>query len=199
MGEPWERQTGESSKAYRAFCIYRDLGPKRSLRRTAGVYYNEKPGVNLGRIKLWSSKYHWVARCEAWDDYQDELARERQTQEIQEMRERHARQGKVLADLSSAMIAEYGRRVQKWGGFDRLKDEDVKSLLHWATGAQKVGHHEERLARGEPTEHTVQEITGSLERVVDELSAFPSDIRSEILRHIKAAEQLAQSHDRAEA
>ena len=199
MREPWERHKGESSKAYHAFCIYRDLGPKRSLKRAAEVYYNTKSRVNLGQIKLWSSKYLWVARCEAWDDYQDELARERQTQEIQEMRERHAGQGRMVSDVSGAVIAEWGRRVQKRGGLAGLKAEEVKALLPWATRAQKIGHHEERLARGEPTEHTIQEITGSLERVVDELSAFPSDVRSEILGHIKAAERLAQSHHRAEA
>lgn len=31
MAEIWERQKNESSKAYAAFCIYRDLGTERSL------------------------------------------------------------------------------------------------------------------------------------------------------------------------
>ena len=33
--KPWERQDGESAKAYQAFCKYLDMGEKRSIRAVA--------------------------------------------------------------------------------------------------------------------------------------------------------------------
>lgn len=62
----WERQEGESAKAFAAFVVYRDLGDKRSL---------EKVSQNLAKslpfIKSWSSKYNWVKRAAAYDDFLD--------------------------------------------------------------------------------------------------------------------------------
>lgn len=58
----WERQSGESEKAYEAFRSYRDMGASRSLEAVAQKLHKSK--TILGR---WSSKFHWVKRCEAYD------------------------------------------------------------------------------------------------------------------------------------
>lgn len=39
MAEIWERLPNESSKAYQAFCIYRDLGVERSLEKPEFLIY----------------------------------------------------------------------------------------------------------------------------------------------------------------
>ena len=48
----WERQENESSKAYQAFCIYRDLGAGRTL---AAV--SEKLRKSYDLIRRWSKNY----------------------------------------------------------------------------------------------------------------------------------------------
>ncbi len=53
---PWERQRGESAKAYTAFRRFRDLGPSRSL---AGCRSIER---------RCSYRWRWAPRAAAWDD-----------------------------------------------------------------------------------------------------------------------------------
>lgn len=69
----WERQPGESAKAYHAFCCYRDLGPRdRSLRRVAKTLGHR----GLSHIERWSSQNRWLERTAAYDDHLDELQRQ---------------------------------------------------------------------------------------------------------------------------
>jgi len=63
----FEREPKETNKAYGAFCIYRDLGPERSLAKAAETYYGSSK--NLAQIGLWSRKFDWVERARAFDDW----------------------------------------------------------------------------------------------------------------------------------
>jgi len=55
-GRDLERQKNESSKAYAAFCIYRDMGVERSIEK---VYEKRSKRGPLSRLKNWSVKYNW--------------------------------------------------------------------------------------------------------------------------------------------
>ena len=73
MTDPWDRLPNERSKAYRLFCLYRDLGPTRTLEKLSHV-----KDSNLNRVetrpnlKVYSRKYQWVARARSYDDYRAE-------------------------------------------------------------------------------------------------------------------------------
>lgn len=60
----WDRLPNESSRAYQAYVIYRDLGPDRSLAQVS-----QKHTKSIPTLKRWSSKYNWVERARAYDDY----------------------------------------------------------------------------------------------------------------------------------
>lgn len=60
--DPWDRQPGETSKAYAAFCVYRDLGSERSTRKTA-----EHLSKSEALIHGWSARWGWPERSRAWD------------------------------------------------------------------------------------------------------------------------------------
>ena len=67
LKKPWQRWPDESDTAYHRFTIYLELGGGRSLRAT-----REKIGKTSGyerQLQTWSSKYDWVDRCKAYDEY----------------------------------------------------------------------------------------------------------------------------------
>lgn len=74
----WERQDGETTKAFEAFAIYRDLGPDRSLDEAYHRYRGDKEAAKRRRapryFQVWSSKHRWVERCRLFDAHLEELA-----------------------------------------------------------------------------------------------------------------------------
>lgn len=68
--KPWERQPGESSRAFKAFQMYLDMGEERSLRKLAEKLVTEwgVTGAYVGQIERYSSRFGWVARVDAFDE-----------------------------------------------------------------------------------------------------------------------------------
>lgn len=68
----FERQEGESQKAFDAFTKYLDLGPERTLAlATDAVYGRHKSGKRtqpVGQIVKWAKCFDWQERAQAWDD-----------------------------------------------------------------------------------------------------------------------------------
>ena len=76
--EPWEQQPGESCRAFGAFCAYRALGPRRSLRAAAAAFYGSTSSSRERQFDKWSRAFDWVERTNAWDRHLDIEAREAQ-------------------------------------------------------------------------------------------------------------------------
>lgn len=88
MVDEWQRQKGESSKSFAYFKTYRALGPARTFEKVINYFKNNKPkytkpnnseknipAPTLTQLKNQSTKWEWVKRCRAWDNYQDEQER----------------------------------------------------------------------------------------------------------------------------
>ena len=58
----YTRRTGESQKAFAAYCEYRDMGAERSLANVG-----QKIGKKKANLERWSSRWDWVARSAAYD------------------------------------------------------------------------------------------------------------------------------------
>jgi hypothetical protein len=71
MTKTYNRQDGETTKAYTAFTIYRDMGSGRSLDRVEekvyGTQIGHKRGTDLTSLKRWSREWNWVDRCRDYD------------------------------------------------------------------------------------------------------------------------------------
>jgi len=145
MAEIWERQKDESSKAYAAFCVYRDLGPERSLDKALSEA-NKKP-TNRRHWSRWMEKYRWYERAQAYDDYIERKMRKENEKKILDMSDRHAR----LAVVLQQKIAQRLQEIDP----SELSPADI---ARWLDVATKL----ERLSRGEPTEIGKQEVQGQV-------------------------------------
>lgn len=123
--EPWERQKGETARAFEAFAVYRDMGPSRSINKTAQAL--DKNRTTIGE---WSAKYEWVKRVAAWDAEQDRIARQKNTEEIKKMRKRHT-------DLASAMLVKAARALQRIPD-DEIKAADVSRMVETASKLERI-------------------------------------------------------------
>jgi len=165
----WERHPGETSKAYAAFCIYRDMGVERSYRKVLQVMDR-----TIGTIQEWTTKWQWVDRAAAYDDHLDRIKRKKAEQAIEKMIERQANQATALAQVMTLPVSKLIDRLNNDEQFAKkfakqvqdLPAKDVIKMISrcgptWAS-AVKV----ERLARGEPTDHSrVQQSTKGIVQI----------------------------------
>lgn len=152
--KPWDRRdgAGETSKAFDAFAIYRDLGAvERSL---------EKVRLELGRpqgymrpLEAWSSRHRWVERARSWDDHQDVVRQKSFLQASQEMAERHAALGAkalLIVDLKLRSVLQQVAVLRDAGKPIEIDGISLAALPQ----LMSVGANLERLARGESTQIT---------------------------------------------
>jgi hypothetical protein len=101
MTKTYERQDGETTKAYTAFTIYRDMGSVRSLDRVEekiyGTQIGHKRGTNLTSLKRWSREWNWVERCRDYD-----LDRETEMRQIKSEHEKAA----YIRDLENYQLQQ---------------------------------------------------------------------------------------------
>jgi hypothetical protein len=127
----WDRVEGETSKAYEAFCLYRDIGSERNFTMVA-----EQCGSS---VFDWKERFNWLDRAIAYDDWMEERTRRENEQQRLEMAKRQAALGKRMQE--KAKLALETVPIETIGDVARLVDVGVKV---------------ERLALGETTEN-VQE------------------------------------------
>ncbi len=139
-GEPWERQPDETSVAWEAFVLYRDMGAKRSNAKVARTL-----GKSKQLIDRWSSRHKWVRRIEAFEqdqerEYQAELADARRA-----MARRQAANAAMFQDAAlKALRAKFGEDLSKINARSMKNGEVLKFFID----AAKI----ERAALGQPIE-----------------------------------------------
>lgn len=123
--KPWERQQGESEKAYEAFSAYRDMGQDRTI--TAVVKRLEK---SRSLIDRWKDRWNWPDRVRAYDNELEKEARAKAVKDRKAMTERHIGiamqvQKKALEALASLSVEDMSPR-------------DVKEYIKMATELERL-------------------------------------------------------------
>lgn len=131
---PWERQKGESEKAYEAFTTYRDMGAKRSVSAVS-----ERLSKSRQLISRWKATWNWDERCREWDNQLQREAKKAAADELRKMSQRHV---KIALQLQQAA-------VQALAGI-RPEDIDPKNIVAFIKAATAI-EREGRLAELDAT------------------------------------------------
>lgn len=149
---PWNRQPGETSKAYEAFSIYRDLGSERSTRRVA-----EQLSKSEALINRWSGKYDWPARSRAWDSIPS-----------QAMAEAYQAMAVRIAAQHDRLATKLANRLER--NLDLLP-EGADPTIRWST-AQAAAHRSHSFATDlvKPASTATDEINKAIENLLNKLA-----------------------------
>lgn len=132
MKRTFDRYKRESSKAYKLFCIYRDLGYDRNLEKVVEIYkQTEKKSISYSQVAKYSSQFNWKRRAEDYDEYLEQKLRQENEKKIREANLRHA-------DVGKFMLA---KAVEFLNSFDWNKAtlSDVTKLIEVATKLERMG------------------------------------------------------------
>jgi hypothetical protein len=139
----YERQVGESPVAFRAFALYRDLGPERSLKQVW-----QKQGKSRAVIEKWSASHRWVERAESWDDECDRAVRRKNLAVMEQMAERYARAAYAASNALMLPIMTLLKHLEKNPRYlDGVEPEELCRLAIRAARALRVVHLAEAEAR----------------------------------------------------
>jgi hypothetical protein len=132
----WDRQAGESAKAFALFGHYRDMGPlERSLSRVAREF-----GRPTATVEWLARKHNWVPRATAWDTENERIKRSSQIKAVESLARRQVLAGQL-------MMAKGLKRLQA------MSDEEVALLSLWETiRLIEGGARLERIGVGQPDE-----------------------------------------------
>jgi hypothetical protein len=101
---PWEKERGESAKAFYAFSIYRDFGAARSLARV-GRTLGETGVAGPSMVEGWSVRWRWVERADAFDREEDKVARAEHRRMVSEARRTEAMAGTLMLGAAIRRLA----------------------------------------------------------------------------------------------
>lgn len=122
--EPWERQPGETEKAYEAFLLYKNLGPGRTISEVS-----RRLSKSRQLITRWSGRYNWRERGEAFD---------RENERKEQLSIQKARAQMVKRHLKLGMAVQ-GKAIKALEAMDpdELKPGDIRDFLRFGVSLEK--------------------------------------------------------------
>jgi hypothetical protein len=150
--KPWDRQPGETSKAYGAFVTYRDMGPERSLERVAHTL-----GKSTTIMSRWSAAHNWVSRTAAWDSMPGKIMQSAYEDMAARIAEQHER-------VATKLMAKLEKNI------DLLPEgADPTMRLSTALGAARQSH-QFATDLSKPADDTKAEISKAIENLIARLA-----------------------------
>jgi len=180
----YDRLLDETSRAFHAFCIYRDGGPRRTLKavdealRPGRPQRGHKETTVSGVVKRWSAKYCWVDRARAYDNHLDQQRRLVREEEIRDREKAHLDAGKKAVekalrclDVFQPATVTLREEADEHGSVQLVRVIKSRVTAQGIATLMRVGVEIERLALGLATgrEHDrdeyVEQFAGHLQRL----------------------------------
>src|SRR5215469_4827040 len=125
----WECLTGESAKAFAAFCAFRDCGAERTIRKAVeSVEKDEaKQAKRYNVFRNWSNQYRWREHAADYDRHIENL---KQT----ELRKTIEAQGEKHREVTGKMLDVVSKKL------DSMNPEDLtqNNVTEWVQTAIKA-------------------------------------------------------------
>lgn len=129
----FEREPGESGKAFAAFEVYRSLGPGRSLRTVAEHVYGTRWKTGKRTVEKWSSRFDWVDRVAAFNARDAMIAREAVEEHLRSKASELAARRAALVEKNlevSERAAEQALLMLRWPLVEKIVgEEDGQTIL----------------------------------------------------------------------
>jgi hypothetical protein len=148
----YDRQDGETSKAYQAFTIYRNMGVSRSLDRTAVEFYPtpetpQKRPRNIAQIEVWSRTKNWVDRCKDFDRDEEAIFRdkirqsslEEHNRQLEQFRQHNEEIGFGLFKMGLRLLAIGEKIIQTFEDKEVLDSKDIDLFLAIPNSIKAIG------------------------------------------------------------
>jgi hypothetical protein len=97
--ESWEKLPDESAAAFAAFCVFRDYGCERNIKKAVAASESEtsKQSKKYRVWRLWSMRFQWFKRAADYDVYVDRLKQAERRKTIEQREEAYREvTGKML-------------------------------------------------------------------------------------------------------
>jgi hypothetical protein len=160
----YERSISESDRAYRAYCIYQELGIKRTLKGAYDRYRVEmgivtplspsrNPNKPPGFFQNWSTKFKWVQRIADFDRDNETAARSiiqqrervRYLEQADLLRTQTEAAGFGILDTSMRMLAALNRIASQLANLKDRKIADytqreIDLILHLPSALRSIAN-----------------------------------------------------------
>ena len=147
--ESWERLTGETGAAFSAFCVFRDCGTERNIRKAVESIEKDE-AVRAKRYKVWrnwSTAFRWRERAADYDKYLERLKQA-------ELRKTIEAQGEKQREVTQKMLDVVSKKLDTMNP-QELTQGNVPEWVNTAIKAEReaaglvAGNDKSELKQGE--------------------------------------------------
>lgn len=144
-GDAWDILPEETPIQFEKFRLYRDAGPKRTIRKSVEAFKDGKV-ASLNQVRGFqrvAERFDWKRRAMAWDAELDKERLQAEREEVEKMRRRHVQEARSLQAVGTKAI----RRILE------VYEQDGNPEISPSVAIQFIqqGINLERLSTGEAT------------------------------------------------